>query len=89
MRDALSILERCSQEGTDEIDENKVKDLVGIPKTVFINNIVEAIVNEDVEGALDNLQEVIKDGKDINNLVWEIIKYIKDVLLYKSTGKTE
>lgn len=89
MRDALSILERCSQEGADEIDENKVKDLVGIPKTVFINNIVESIVNEDVEGVLNNLQEVIKDGKDINNLVWEIIKYIKDVLLYKSTGKSE
>ena len=89
MRDALSILERCSQEGTDEIDENKVKDLVGIPKTVFINNIVESVVNEDVEGTLNNLQEVIEDGKDINNLVWEIIKYIKDVLLYKSTGKTE
>lgn len=89
MRDALSILERCSQEGADEIDENKVKDLVGIPKTVFINNIVESIVNEAVEGVLNNLQEVIKDGKDINNLVWEIIKYIKDVLLYKSTGKSE
>lgn len=89
MRDALSILERCSQDSTDEIDENKVKDLVGIPKTVFINNIVESVVNEDVEGTLNNLQEVIEDGKDINNLVWEIIKYIKDVLLYKSTGKTE
>ena len=89
MRDALSILERCSQEGTDEIDENKVKDLIGIPKTVFINNIVEAIVNEDVESTLNNLQEVIEDGKDINNLVWEIIKYIKDILLYKSTEKTE
>lgn len=89
MRDALSILERCSQDSTDEIDENKVKDLVGIPKTVFINNIVESVVNEDVEETLNNLQEVIEDGKDINNLVWEIIKYIKDVLLYKSTGKTE
>ena len=86
MRDALSILERCSQEGT---DENKVKDLVGIPKTVFINNIVESVVDEDVEGTLNNLQEVIEDGKDINNLVWEIIKYIKDILLYKSTNKTE
>ena len=89
MRDALSILERCSQEGTDEIDENKVKDLVGIPKTVFINNIVESLVDEDVEKTLNNLEEVIEDGKDINNLVWEIIKYIKDILLYKSTGKTE
>lgn len=89
MRDALSILERCSQEGTDEIDENKVKDLVGIPKTVFINNIVESVVDEDVEKTLNNLEEVIENGKDINNLVWEIIKYIKDILLYKSTGKTE
>ena len=89
MRDALSILERCSQEGNDEIDEDKVKDLIGIPKTVFINNIVESVVNEDVEGTLNNLQEVIEDGKDIGNLVWEIIKYIKDVLLYKSTGKRE
>ena len=89
MRDALSILERCSQEGTDEIDEDKIKDLIGIPKTVFINNIVDAVVNEDVEGTLNNLQEVIDDGKDINNLVFEIIKYIKDVLLYKSTGKRE
>ena len=44
MRDALSILERCSQEGTDEIDENKVKDLVGIPKTVFINNIPTSLI---------------------------------------------
>ena len=89
MRDALSILERCSQEGTDEIDENKVKDLVGIPKTVFINNIVESVVDEDVEKTLNNLEEVIEDGKDINNLVWTIINYIKDILLYKSTGKTE
>ena len=38
---------------------------------------------------IKSLEEVIEDGKDINNLVWEIIKYIKDILLYKSTGKTE
>ena len=89
MRDALSILERCNQENTSEIDEDKVKELVGIPKTIFINNIVNAIVDSNVDASLQALQEVIDDGKDINNLVWEIIKYIKDVLLYKSTKKTE
>ena len=89
MRDALSILERCSQDGDEKIDENKVKDLVGIPKTIFINDIVEAVVDKNVEESLNNLQKVIDDGKDINNLVWEIIKYIKDILLYKSTSKTE
>lgn len=89
MRDALSILERCNQDGNDEIDENKVKDLVGIPKTVAINNIVNSIVEKDVDATLQALQEVIDEGKDINNLVWEIIKYVKDILLYKSTSKTE
>ena len=89
MRDALSILERCNQEGNDEIDENKVKDLVGIPKTVFINQIIESIINKNTEETLITLQNIIEDGKDINNIVWEIIKYIKDILLYKSTGKTE
>ena len=89
MRDALSILERCSQEGEDQIDENKVKDLVGIPKTTYINKIVNNIIDKNSEEALNTLQEIIDDGKDIGNLIWEIIKYIKDILLYKATSKTE
>jgi len=89
MRDALSILERCSQEGDDQIDENRVKDLVGIPKTTFINKIANNIIDEQSEEALNTLQEIIDDGKDIGNLIWEIIKYIKDILLYKATSKTE
>ena len=37
MRDALSILERCIQDGENKIDDDKIKDLVGIPKTVYVN----------------------------------------------------
>ena len=89
MRDALSILERCSQDTTDEIDENKVKDLVGIPKTEAINSIIKNIVEKNVEGTLNTLQNVLDDGKDIGNLIWEIIKYVKDILVFKSTQKAE
>ena len=88
MRDALSILERCSQD-EGEIDADKIKDLVGIPQTIFINKIVNNIIDKNIDEALKNLQELIDDGKDINNLLWEIIKYVKDVLLYKSTGNIE
>ena len=44
MRDALSILERCIQDGENQIDEDKIKDLVGIPKMVYVHDIVEAII---------------------------------------------
>ena len=89
MRDAISILERCNQDGENEIDEIKVKDLVGIPQTIFINEIVKSIVDKETQKALASLQKVIDDGKDIDNLLWEIIKYIKDILLYKATNQNE
>ena len=89
MRDALSILERCNQDGEEQIDENKVKDLVGIPKFTLINSLVSSVVEKNTEESLEVLKNILDDGKDINNLIWEVIKYVKDILLYKSTGKTE
>ena len=89
MRDALSILERCNQDGEDKIDENKIRDLVGIPKITYIKQIVEAIINYDVDLSLKVVEEILKEGKDLNNLLWEIIKYVKDILLYKSTSSIQ
>ena len=89
MRDALSILERCIQDGENQINEDKIKDLVGIPKMVFVHDIVEAIIQYDVDKALVTVNKVLEDGKDISNLLWEIIKYVKDILLYKATNHVE
>ncbi|MBO6243429.1 MAG: DNA polymerase III subunit gamma/tau [Clostridia bacterium] len=85
MRDALSILERCIQDGENKIDEDKIRDLVGIPKITYINNITKAIVAYDIDSALENTEIVLNDGKDITNLIWEIIKYVKDILVYKAS----
>lgn len=85
MRDALSILERCVQDGEDKIDEDKIKDLVGIPKLTMVSNIVKAIFAYNVEDAIIAVNSVLDSGKDLNNLLWEMIKYIKDILVYKVT----
>ena len=84
-RDALSILERCSQEQTGKIDASQVKQLVGIPEITYVNNIVKSIFSYDTEKALQGLEEVLSDGKDLTNLLWEIIKYVKDILVYKTS----
>jgi DNA polymerase-3 subunit gamma/tau len=84
-RDALSILERCSQEQDGTIDADMVKSLVGIPQITFVNKIVKAILVYNAEEALQTLDEVLSQGKDLNNLLWEIIKYVKDVLVYKTS----
>lgn len=87
MRDALSILERCVQDGVNKIDEDKIKDLVGIPKITFVHSITQAIIEYDIEKALSSTEDILNQGKDLNNFLWEIIKYVKDVLIYKTSGK--
>jgi len=91
MRDALSILERCIQEAEESkpIDENDVKELVGIPKLVQINKITSAIFSKNIEEVLETSNEILNEGKDINNILWEIIKYIKDILVFKTTKRIE
>lgn len=89
VRDALSILERCLQDGDSKIDEDKIKDLVGIPKIEFVHSMVKAIIEYNVEDALGAIDKVLEDGKELSNFLWEIIKYLKDILIYKTSGKLE
>jgi DNA polymerase-3 subunit gamma/tau len=88
-RDAISILERCIQDGDNNINENKIKDLVGIPKLTYVEKITTAILEYNVDKAILATEEVIEDGKDLNNFLWEIIKYLKDILLLKASKKIE
>ncbi len=85
MRDALSILERCAQDGENSIEEEKIKEIVGIPETKYIMNIAEKIIDFDSKNALISTQEIIDSGKDVTNLLWELIKFFRDLMLLKTT----
>ena len=84
MRDAISILERCVQDGEDSITEDKIRELVGIPKLTYIHNLSKGIIEYDTQKALDVTNQVLEEGKDLNNFLWEVIKYLKDILLLKT-----
>ena len=86
MRDAISILERCSQENTEKITSDEVKELVGLPSLVHINKLARGVLEYDAIGALAAVDEVVEDGKDLYNFLWEVIKYFKDILVYKTTN---
>jgi len=75
--------------GETNIDENKIKDLVGIPKFVYVNNIIEGIVERDIEKSLNAMNNVLDEGKDLGNFLWEMIKHTKDILMYKVSKKND
>ena len=73
MRDALSILERCVQDGENNIDEDKIKELVGIPKITYIHSITEAIIEYNIDEAMESITKVLDEGKDLNNFLFYLI----------------
>ena len=89
MRDAISILERCSQENSENITINNVKELVGLPSIEYINKLADGILSNDTIKSLEAIDDILKDGKDLYNFLWEVIKYFKDILVYKATNKIE
>ena len=89
LRDGISILERCSQDTANTIDEDMVRDLVGIPKLTFIKKLAKNIIDNEPENAIETTNKVINEGKDLDNFLWEVIKYVKDMLIYKTTKKLD
>ncbi len=86
MRDAISILERCSQENSENITIEEVKELVGLPSLEYINKLARGVLEKDTIKSLAAIDDVINDGKDLYNFLWEVIKYFKDILVYKTTN---
>ena len=63
MRDALSILERCVQDGENNIDEDKIKELVGIPKITHIHSITEAIIKYNIDEVCNKFVKHCVEGR--------------------------
>lgn len=83
MRDAISILERCVADGSEKITETQIRELVGIPEVEYLIKITEDIFTKNVIKVLEDTENLINAGKDIDVFVWELIKFIRDLLMLK------
>lgn len=81
MRDAISILERCVADGEDTITEEKVRDLVGIPELEYLLEMTKYLLMNDAAKALESAEKIINEGKDIEIFTWELIKFVRDLVM--------
>ena len=83
MRDALSILERCLQDSQKKVIIEKVKELVGIPETKKIFDVVEAVFSKNIDKVVVLSNDILDSGADVDNFLFEIIRFLRDILVYK------
>lgn len=81
MRDAISILERCIADGSEKITEEQIRELVGIPEIDYLLKLTNSILSNKPAEVLEISEELINSGKDLDVFTWELIKFIRDLLM--------
>lgn len=84
MRDAISILDRCISENSENITENMVRELTGVPKFEYLIDMSESILKKNIETAIELTKKIVDEGKDISVFLWELIKIMRDMLMIKA-----
>jgi DNA polymerase III subunit gamma/tau len=89
MRDALSILDQAISYSDGKVELDDVLAVTGGVSQQILSNIVSAMYDKDVQLALKMLDELIQNGKDPARFVFDIIYFLRDLLLYRSAPQLE
>ncbi len=84
MRDALSILDQAVSYSDGDIGLDDVLAVTGSVSQNLLTGIVKAMHDKDVQKGLKLLDELIQLGKDPGRFVFDLIYFLRDLLLYKS-----
>lgn len=90
MRDALSLLDQCIAFYLGQpLTYEHVLDVLGAMETETFHTLFGYIRDGDVSGALDIVNEVVLQGKDLDQFVTELLDYLRSLLLVKSGADVE
>ena len=84
MRDALSLLDQCISY-KERLTYEDALDVLGITSTDILFSIVDDIIGGRAEKPLHKVDEIIQDGKDINQLIKDLIYHFRNLLIGKSS----
>lgn len=84
MRDALSILDQCiSFNLGEELTYDKVLETVGAVDIDIYISLLDAIIHDDVNKAVNIVDDAVWQGKDLSQFIIEFIGFIRNVLMLK------
>lgn len=87
MRDAVSLLDRCSVCGS-EINEETVSNAAGIAGNEHLFSILEAVSDGDTAKALSVTASLYDMSKDMSRLCEELISQLRNIMLLKVSPQT-
>ncbi len=81
MRDAISLLDQVAAYGHTEIDDELVRDVLGMVSGLAISDFVDALAAGDPAEVLTKLHELIDKGVELSQFVNQLIDQLRTLLL--------
>lgn len=88
MRDALSLLDQCGVMSS-TVTVDTVRLVLGVVGRETLRELVAAIGKGDLGVALEKLNFLLEQGKDVGQVLTELAEYLRAVLLYKAVPEYE
>lgn len=86
LRDALSLLDQAISYSTGKITSDDVHKISGSVTSTDLINLIVAIKEMDPSKAMNLIDDLIKNGKEITRIVNDLINFYKNMLLFKNVS---
>ncbi len=89
LRDALSILDQCISLSDGRVTEAQVQEMLGLVGHSWIYRMTEALAAGKAQDVLNLVAELLRDGKDLRQIVAELELHLRSLMIYQAAGTVE
>ena len=86
LRDALSILDQCSALAEGKITAERVRQILGLVGHDWIYRMTRALAAHKAQEVLEIIAELLRDGKDLKQIVAELSLHLRSLMIYQAAG---
>ena len=88
-RDALSLLDQVIAFGTGTVSTQDVIAILGVAGRDAFAQLVQAILSRNAGGSLSLVHELFRQGYDPEQLVMDLIQYLRNLIIVKNVSATD
>jgi len=85
LRDGISILDQCISTGTEQLDLDAVQRIIGVAPGTVIINTMDSLAERNSKEVISQIDLVFSEGKDPGQFVHNLIRFLRDILIFKTT----
>lgn len=90
LRDALSLLDQCiAFFPGQKLTYEQTLDVLGAVDTEVFSRILRKVLKQDVRGLMEELEELVMQGRELGQFVTDFTWYLRNLLLLKSSDDME